>query len=86
MDIDASMIETPRAPHVRITGRACSLCRENAALALIFNFRGLLETRITYCGSCVSRIVAIMQQSRDCVINLTLDHGGNGANMGTAQG
>jgi len=70
------MIETPRAPTVHITGRACSMCRENAALALIFNFRGVLQTRITYCGSCVSRMVAVMQQSRDCVINLTLEHGG----------
>lgn len=69
--IPPRQVERPfRDPRIRITGRLCALCREEATPALVLDLVGELVARIFICVKCLVRASYSLAARRDEVIRI----------------
>ena len=61
-----------RDPRITITGRACVLCKGNAALALVLNFQGAFGGQLHLCVNCVLRVANKLASREDAILNLEI--------------
>lgn len=62
-------VETPyRDPRIRISGRLCALCRQQAIPALVLKFIGELDAEIFICIEDLIKAANLLSARRDCII------------------
>jgi hypothetical protein len=62
-----------RDPRVRITGRPCRICGQNAPVAFIINLRGQVSSQAPICTRCMVHACNELAVHRDVVINVDVE-------------
>jgi len=76
MAVPGNLGSVRRDPRIRLTGRPCAICRENAPIGLMINLRGYVMGCAVICKGCWVRIGNVIAYGNDAELNIDVPPGG----------
>ena len=73
MDFGGTLGKVKRDPRIKVTGRRCTTCPQDAPLAFTITQRlpGLPPFQLVFCTACILRVVEMLHTHHDA--NITID-------------